>query len=68
MDSLIIIIRYKFSLLIEVNELTEKRSKDSGETELHRRTVEVMKARDDPRDLQAERGGLKVKDSDFKTE
>ena len=53
--------------LIEVNELTEKRSEDSAETELDGRKVEVMKARGDPCDLQAERGGLKVKDSDFKT-
>jgi hypothetical protein len=28
----------------------------------------MKKARVDPNDLQAERGGLKVKDSDFKTE
>jgi hypothetical protein len=67
MDLRITSIRCEF-LLIEVNELTEKRSEDSVETEFDGRKVEMMKARGDPNDLQAERGGLKVKDSDFKTE
>ena len=48
--------------------MTEKKLEDSAETELNGPKVDVMKARDDPNDLQAERGGLKVKDSAFKTE
>lgn len=48
--------------------MTEKRAEDSGETELDGQKLEMIKARGDPDDLQAERGGLKVKDSDFKTE
>lgn len=48
--------------------MTEKRAKDSAENELDGRKLMVIKERGDPDDLQAERGGLKVKDSDFKTE
>jgi len=54
--------------LIEVDDVTEKRAEDSDSPELDGRKVEMKKARGDPNDLQAERGGLKVKDSDFKTE
>jgi hypothetical protein len=40
---------------------------DAPESEKGLESKQVKTVRDEPRDLQAQRGGLKVKDSDFKT-
>ncbi len=44
-----------------------KRRTDAPESEKRLDSKRVKKVQDEPDDLQAERGGLKVKDSDFKT-
>ena len=51
--------------------MTEKRAEDGTGSKRDGRkgeaTIDRRKTRGDPDDLQAERGGLKVNDSDFKT-